>query len=59
LEKHGVLQCPFGVGNLVDLVCEERASEDEEPKITFKAKQPLTLVVKWKGGEKTIQSEQA
>ena len=59
LEKHGVLQCPFGVGNLVDLVCEARASEDEEPQITFKAKQPLTLVVKWKGGEKTIQSEQA
>ena len=54
-----MLKADVSTADIPIIFCTARDSEDEEPVITFKAKQPLTLVVKWKGGEKVLQSEQA
>lgn len=56
-EKHGILRYPFGQGTLVNLVCESRNSETEEPCITVKADKPIRLRVRWNGGEKILESE--
>ncbi len=54
-ERHGIERYPFGKDATVDLVCEARASDEEEPKITVRSDKPITVVVKWNGREKVIQ----
>ncbi len=52
-EEHGVRQYPLGDATL-DLICRARASEDEEPEIEAVSDRPVTLKVRWKGGEKLL-----
>lgn len=54
LEAHGVARYPFGADGLLDLRCEARASADERPRITASSSAPLTLVVRWAGGEERV-----
>jgi hypothetical protein len=54
-ERHGITRYPFGDAE-VDLLCEARASEDEEPQITVKSTLPVKVEVHWKGTVKIIES---
>jgi hypothetical protein len=53
-EKHGILRYPFGEKGWVQLTCEHRGSQSEEPVIRVISDIPLTLIVKWQGGSKTV-----
>jgi hypothetical protein len=55
-ERHGILQYPFGSYHTIDLVCEQRASADEEPVITVKSNKPIEVLVIWNGKEKLIKA---
>jgi len=55
LDEHGVDRYPFGPGATLDLRCAKRCSPAEEPVIEAAATQPVTLVVQWAAGKKTIQ----
>jgi glycogen debranching enzyme len=55
LDEHGVERYPFGAGVTLDLRCARRNSPEEEPVITAAATHPVTLVVQWAAGKKTIQ----
>ncbi|MBO5355046.1 MAG: glycoside hydrolase [Clostridia bacterium] len=55
-ERHGILQYPFGSDHTIDLVCEQRASADEEPVITVKSNKPVEVLVRWNGKEKLIKA---
>ncbi len=52
-ERHGVRQYPLGDAAL-SLLCEARESEEEEPVIRASSDRPVTLKVRWRGGEKLI-----
>jgi len=54
LETHGVNAYPFGKDGVLDLSCAARTSAAEEPQIQMSATVPLELIVRWDGGEKTI-----
>ncbi|MCE5279947.1 MAG: trehalase family glycosidase [Planctomycetaceae bacterium] len=54
-EAHGVDRYPFGPEALLDLHCAARESESQEPRITAHASHPVTLKVRWSGGERTIE----
>jgi hypothetical protein len=54
LERHGITQFPFGLKGTVQLMCERRDDEAQEPVITASSAVPLTLIVKWKNGTKTL-----
>lgn len=54
LEAHGVSAYPFGSDTVVDLKCEARRSVNEEPLIDAASNRPLTLIVRWAGGEKAL-----
>lgn len=47
-ERHGILRYPLG-DRTVDLICEARKSEEEEPRITVKSSGPVTIEVHWNG----------
>jgi len=55
-ERHGILQYPFGNDHTIDLVCEQRASVDEEPQISLKSNKPIEVLVIWNGKEKLIRA---
>ncbi len=46
-ERHGVEKYPFGNEGELTLICEERKSCEETPKITFKSNLPVELEIKW------------
>lgn len=54
LEEHGVERYPFGRTGVLDLHCAARRSYIEPPVITAKTNEPLTLRVRWAGGEKSF-----
>lgn len=54
LEAHGVENYPLGPGTLLNLRCSERDSATQEPAIEATANQPVTLLLKWGRGEKTL-----
>ena len=54
-DRHGVEQYPLG-DLLVDLICEARTSTEEEPQITVKCAEPITVEVHWNGKVKTVTS---
>jgi glycogen debranching enzyme len=55
LEKHGVQKYPFK--NLsVDLVCQERSSEDEEPIVTAISQEPIEIEIRYKNKIKIIHA---
>ncbi|MBQ4110014.1 MAG: glycoside hydrolase [Clostridia bacterium] len=53
LEKHGVLKYPLG-NTTVDLICNGRKSQDEEPEIQIKSEIPLTVEIIWNGKRRII-----
>ena len=55
LERHGILRLAVGDA-VVDLIAEKRVCEDDEPVITAISDKPVTLNIKWKNGNKTIDS---
>ena len=55
LEEHGVRHYPFGRTGLLDLNCAARRDEGKSPVITAKTNEPVTLQVKWAGGEKVME----
>ncbi len=56
-ERHGILKYPFGNNNTLDLICEARESEDDEPIISVSAKEPIDLLVRWGNNEKLIHAQ--
>ncbi len=58
-ERHGVRRYPLGDATL-ELICEARSSEEEEPVVTVRSDKPVTVRLHWKGGERTlsVSSEQ-
>ena len=54
-ERHGILRYPFGKDTLVDLICESRNSETEEPRVTVRSDKPVRVRIRWKGGEKILE----
>ena len=52
-EKHGIERYPFE-GKSVDLICEARDSEHEEPRVTVSCDAPVTVRAIWEGGEKVV-----
>lgn len=55
LEKHGVLRFPLG-GSTVDLICEKRENQEDEPMVFVKSDVPVTVEVIWNGNTKLIES---
>ena len=53
LEEHGVNRYPFGKDGAVELRCGRRASARERPLIEIDANVPLTLEIRWEGGQET------
>lgn len=54
-EKHGIKQYPFGDAT-VELICEARSSENDEPSITVNSDKPVKVIVEWKNGTKIIEA---
>ena len=54
IEDHGVRRYPFGVEGVLDLSCASRGSAREEPRIEARSTVPLELVIRWDGGERTV-----
>jgi hypothetical protein len=55
IEEHGIRDYPYGEGGLVDLSCARRNSEMDEPEISLRSNVPMDVLVKWKGGSKTLK----
>ena len=55
IEEHGIRDYPYGEGGLVDLSCARRNSEMDEPEISLRSNVPVDVLVKWKGGSKTLK----
>lgn len=55
VEGHGVTRYPFGVRGELSLYCRGRRSEAEPPAIEAASTVPVDLVVRWKGGTRTIR----
>jgi hypothetical protein len=55
-ERHGVLRLPVGDATL-DLICEARGDESEEPTVTALSDLPVTVNIRWRTGEKTVISQ--
>jgi hypothetical protein len=53
-DAHGVRHYPFSAAGQIDLACARRASPGEKPRIEAKSNMPLTLTLKWAGGEETL-----
>jgi hypothetical protein len=56
LEEHGVKNYPLGDLS-VDLLCKERASEDEEPTVTAICEKPIEIEVRFGDKSKTVTAE--
>lgn len=55
-DRHGILRYPFGDAT-VDLICEQRKNDGEEPVVHVRSDVPVTLEIKWNGNSKRIRSE--
>jgi len=53
LEAHGVKNYPFGERGVLDLQCEERQSDDEEPRISVVSNIPIRLECRWNHGARS------
>jgi len=47
--RHGIKNYPFGPDKTIDLICEERKSEDEKP-VIYKSNNDVEVYINWKGG---------
>ena len=56
-KKHGVRRYPFGPGLLLDLRCEARAADTDEPEVTASGTGPVAIEVRWPGGSKALTSK--
>ncbi len=54
-DRHGICRYPFR-GTSVDLICEARENDGEEPKITVVSDTPVKVRVLWNGKEKIVHS---
>jgi len=54
LDEHGVDRYPFGPDATLDLHCAKRTRSGEEPVIRASATRPVSLIIEWAGGRKTI-----
>ena len=55
LEEHGVSDYPFGKNGLISLCCAKRKGQKDKPDIRVKSNRPITLSLKWAGGEETLR----
>lgn len=53
LEAHGVTQYPYGINGLLDMKCAARQSAGEKPVIEVSSNVPVTLEIRWAGGQET------
>ena len=47
LEKHGILNYPFGNDGVINLICEARNSNDEEPIIKVESNKPIQIEISY------------
>jgi hypothetical protein len=57
LEEHGIQRYPFGSSGVLDLKCNTRSFQFDQPLIEIHSNIPLTLEVIWEGGRHTIKVE--
>ena len=57
LEKHGILNYPFGNDGVINLICEARNSNDEEPFIKVESNKPITIEVHYMNEQININLE--
>ena len=50
-ERHGVQRYPFGKDATLDLICEARKSEQDEPVVHAASDRPVTIELFWNGGK--------
>ena len=55
LEKHGVKNYPLNELS-IDLICEERATENEEPTITVICEEPIEIEIRYSNKTKLIRA---
>ena len=55
LEKHGISNYPLGESTL-DLICEERKSQDDEPMVVAYCNDPIEIEIRYAGKIKTIKA---
>ncbi|WP_206098597.1 MGH1-like glycoside hydrolase domain-containing protein [Paenibacillus montanisoli] len=55
LEEHGIERYPFGNEGLLDLKCAARTAATDKPDIQVSSNVPLTLVLRWEGGEEAVR----
>jgi len=53
-DAHGIKRYPFGKDGVIDLFCERRSSQKEEPKISISSTIPLNIEIRWLKGKKII-----
>jgi len=54
LEAHGVDRYPLGADTLLSLRCNARGSVEDEPVVEVVSSKPVTLTIRWSGGEKIV-----
>lgn len=50
-DEYGIRQYPYGKNGLLDIMCQKRKKETEKPSVTIETNVPVTVIVKWKGGQ--------
>jgi glycogen debranching enzyme len=55
LDEHGIQGYPFGAKGVLDLKCYARESALEKPMIEVRSNVPVTLKVRWAGGEGALE----
>lgn len=59
LDEHGINNYPFGKDGVVNLLCEKRSKQSDEPVVKITSNVPLKVRLIWEGGEKLIDSNQS
>ncbi len=54
-DEFGITNYPFGKNGILSLKCKKRNSPLDQPYVEVKSNTPVTLVIKWKGGEKKME----
>ncbi len=57
LERHGVKHYPFGRNGVLNLMCDQRETCEEEPRLTVHTTVPLTIEIQWHGGQRRFRFE--
>lgn len=55
-ERYGVRRYPFGAGGLLDVIVAARQDPLDEPVVTVRGNVPLTVDLRWSGGQREFEA---